>query len=70
MGNLVGGNGEIASESNNMKHGFRKGYSCVTQLIDVCEKWAEELNNKNNIDIVNLDFQKPFHSVPHKILPT
>ena len=50
------------------QHGFRKGYSCVTQLIDVCEKWTEELDNKNSVDVVYLDFQKAFDSVPHKRL--
>ena len=34
------------------QHGFRKGYSCVTQLIEVCEKWTEELDNTNSIDVV------------------
>ena len=55
-------------EENNLftKHqdGFRKDYSCVIQLIDVCEKWTEELDHKNNIDAVYLDFQKAFDSVP------
>ena len=59
-------------EENNLftkhQHGFRKGYSCVTQLIDVCEKWSEELDNKNYIGVVYLDFQKAFDSVPHKRL--
>ena len=61
-------------EENNLftkhQHGFRKGYLCVTQLIDVCNKWSEELDNKNCIDVVYLDFQKPFDSVPHQILLT
>ena len=39
------------------QHGLRKGYSCVTQLIDVCDKWSEELDNRNSI---YLDFQKAF----------
>ena len=52
------------------QHGFRKGYSCVTQLIDVCEKWTEELDNKNSIDLIYLDFQKAFDKVPHKRLIT
>ena len=59
-------------ESNNLftkhQHGFRKGYSCVTQLIDVCEKWTDELDNKNNIDIIYLNFQKAFDTVPHQRL--
>ena len=50
------------------QHGFRKGYSCVTQLIDVCDKWSEELDNKNSIDAIYLDFQKAFDSVPHQRL--
>ena len=57
-------------ESNNLftihKHGFRKDYSCVTQLKDV--KWTDELDNKNNIDIIYLDFQKTFDTVPHQRL--
>ena len=61
-------------EENNLftkhYHGFRKGYSCVTQLIDVCDKWSEELDNKNCIGILYLDFQKAFDSVPHQRLLT
>ena len=36
----------------------------ITQLIDVCEKWTETFVNKNNIDIVYLDMQNAFDSVP------
>ena len=50
------------------QHGFRKGYSCVTQLKDVCDKWSEELDNKNSIYAIYLDFQKAFDSVPHQRL--
>ena len=46
-------------------HGFRKGRSCVAQLIEVVEKWTEELDNNNSI---YLDFQKAFDTVPHKRL--
>ena len=59
-------------EENNLftkhQHGFRKGYSCVTQLINVCEKWTEELDNKNNIDVVYLDFVKPSTPPPQNIV--
>ncbi|MES9884550.1 MAG: reverse transcriptase family protein [Sedimenticola sp.] len=59
-------------EANNLftkhQHGFRKGYSCVTQLLEVCEKWTEELDSKNNVDVIFLDFQKAFDSVPHQRL--
>jgi hypothetical protein len=59
-------------EENNFftvhQHGFRKGRSCVTQLIEVVEKWSEELDNHNSIDTIYLDFQKAFDTVPHKRL--
>ena len=50
------------------QHGFRKRYSCVIQLIDVCDKWSEELDNMNSIDAIYLDFQKAFDSVPHQVM--
>ena len=52
------------------QHGFRKGYSCVTQLIDVYEKWTEELDNRNSVDIIYLDFQMAFDTVPLQRLIT
>ena len=52
------------------QHGFRKGQSCITQLIDVCENWTEELDNRNNVDNIYLDFQKAFDTVPHQRLIT
>jgi hypothetical protein len=50
------------------QHGFRKGRSCVTQLIKVVEKWTEELDNHNSIDTIYLDFHKSFDTVPHRRL--
>ena len=59
-------------EENNFftvhQHGFRKGRSCVTQLIEVVEKWIEELDDQNSIDTNYLDFQKALDAVPHKRL--
>ena len=52
------------------QHSFRKGYSFVTQLIDVFNKWTEVLDNKISIDILYLDFQKAVDSVPHQRLIT
>ena len=55
---------------NKHQHGFRKGYSCVTQLIDVYENWTEELDNKNSIYVIYLDFKKAFDTFPHQRLMT
>lgn len=52
----------------NHQHGFRKGRSCVTQLIEVIEKWTDKLDNQNDIDVIYLDFQKAFDTVPHNRL--
>ena len=47
-------------EKNNLftnhQHGFRKGSSCSTQLIEVLEDWT---------DTIYLDFQEAFDTVPH-----
>jgi hypothetical protein len=52
------------------QHRFRKGRSCVTQLIEVLDDWTEQLDNRNAIDTtcIYLDFQKAFDTVPHKRL--
>jgi hypothetical protein len=56
-------------EKNNLftnhQHGFRKGRSCSTQLIEVLEDWTEKIDNYNSIDTIYLDFQKAFDTVPH-----
>ena len=46
------------------------GCSCVTQFINVCEKWTEKLDNISRIGIIYLDFQKAFDTLPHKRLIT
>ena len=59
-------------ETNNLfskdQHGFRKGRSCVTQLLEVLEDWADELDKKQEIDVIYFDFEKAFDRVPHKRL--
>ena len=55
---------------SNDQHGFRKGRSCITQLIEVMEDWTEHLDNHNSVDAKYLDFQKAFDTVPHHRLIT
>ena len=50
------------------QHWFRKGRSCETQLISAIEDLARSLNNKNQTDMLILDFSKAFDTVAHKRL--
>ena len=56
-------------ESNDLfsqhQHGFRKGRSCITQRIEVLDKWTEELDTRHSLDTIYLDFRKAFDTVPH-----
>ena len=50
------------------QHGFVKGRSCVTQLLDVMDAWTEILDSGGSVDIIYTDFMKAFDSVPHRRL--
>ena len=50
------------------QHGFRSKRSCVTQLLEVIDDWYEILDDKGCIDVIYLDFQKAFDTVPHRRL--
>ena len=50
------------------QHGFRKGHSCKTQLISAVYDIATELENKQQVNMVVMDFQKAFNKVPHQRL--
>ena len=47
------------------QHGFVSGRSCVTQLLQVLDKWTEILDDGGEVDCVYLDFSKALDSVPH-----
>ena len=55
---------------NNSQHGFRKGRSCVSQLIEHFEKVVEYLNEGFNVDVVYLDFCKAFDKLDFNVLLT
>ena len=40
--------------------------SCITQLLHAMEHWTKSLDDGNVVDIVYLDFCKPFDCVPHQ----
>ena len=50
------------------QYGFRKKRSCVTQLLEVLEKWTTLLDHGSSIDVIYFDFAKAFDSVPHQRL--
>ena len=55
---------------NSAQHGFRPGYSCTSQLINIVEHLAKDMDSQKQIDMIFLDFSKAFNTVPHQRLLT
>ena len=52
----------------NSQRGFRKGSSCLTNLLLFLDKVLHSVNNGFSVDVVFLDLAKAFEKVPHKRL--
>ena len=50
------------------QHGFRKGKSCLTQLLNHYDKILSSLLRNDGTDTIFLDFSKAFDKVDHQIL--
>ena len=50
------------------QHGFTKGRSVTTNLLEVMNIWTEALMHNIPIDVLYLDYQKAFDCVPHQRL--
>jgi hypothetical protein len=50
------------------QHGFRKGKSCLSNLLTFLEKVTEEVDQGGAVDAIFLDFAKAFDKVPHRRL--
>ena len=55
---------------NDTQHGFRKGRSCISALINVYDNIMHSLMDFDSqcVDMVYLDFAKAFDKVDHNIL--
>ena len=52
------------------QHGFVPKRSCLTNLLDMMDKWTDALDTQTPVDAIYLDFAKAFDSVPHQRLLT
>ena len=52
----------------NSQHGFRKGFSCATNLLVFLEEVNMNVDAKHNVDTVYFDLAKAFDTVPHRKL--
>ena len=46
------------------QHGLRLGHSCESQIVTVCQDFADSLDEGARIDIKIIDFSKAFSLVP------
>ena len=50
------------------QHGFVKGRSCLTNLLETLDDITSSLDEGEGMDMVFLDYKKAFDTVPHKRL--
>ncbi len=50
------------------QHGFSKGKSVVTNLLEALDVWTEALSHNIPVDVIFLDYAKAFDTVPHERL--
>ena len=53
---------------SSFQHGFRSNHSCASQLLITVEDLARNLDRGLQTDVLILDFQKAFDTVPHQRL--
>ena len=50
------------------QHGFRRGRSCETQLLELVEELTTNLESSKQTDVLIMDFSKAFNKVNHSLL--
>lgn len=53
---------------SNAQFGFRRGRSCVTNLLYTMQSWTRAIDAKETVHAAYIDFRKAFDSVPHQRL--
>ena len=53
---------------SNKQHGFRKGRSCLTQLLKHYDKILNNYLNNAETDVIYLDYAKAFDKVDHQVI--
>jgi len=50
------------------QHGFVKGRSCTTQLLNKMDLWTDKIDKGGTVNAMYLNFAKAFNTVPHQRL--
>jgi len=50
------------------QHGFRRGRSCLTNILAFLDKVTDVVDKSSGVDVIFLDLAKAFDKVPHKRL--
>ena len=50
------------------QHGFRRGRSCLSNLLTCLDRLTKYIDNNISVDVAFLDFAKAFDKVPHQRL--
>ena len=50
------------------QHGFRRNYLCETQLVTTIDDWAKTIDQRQQTDVMTLDFSYAFDVVAHQRL--
>ena len=56
---------ESSGVMSNSQHGFTRGRSCLTNLLETFEAWTRIVEEGYGTDVIFLDFRKVFDSVSH-----
>ena len=56
---------EISGHISERQHGFVKGRSCLTNLIEFFEEVTKMIDEGRAVGVVYMDFSKAFDKVPH-----